>query len=360
MFELIKETILAPKAEWCSPAVECGIFPGLARNSDGSLCLLAVCGSEFESSDQRIVIYRGKASGTEWELQGDFGAIHVNGHIFTGCAKPTVLPDGSIIALGYGYECDKPEMSLSDYADKFGHFPTVHNFTMFSRDGGRTYSAPEYFATAGGIEFSGPALQVGNRLLAFGPPFSTSATGQRGLCYESLDGGHSWTQKSVFFEGDNITAWETRSALLPDGRIALIFWAFDLKTQKHLTNRLAISDDIGQSWKVIDTGIPGQASNFLVCDNDTLGILYAKREGTDPGVYLAKTKLAGNSLTVQETLNLYDATHGANANGNILNQFANLKFGQPSITRLADNSLLLLFWRRNEFGRYEIVLRKFR
>lgn len=361
MFELLNETILAPKADWCTPAVNCGIFPGLCRNTDGSLSLLAVCGSDFESSDQRLAIYKGNAAGTEWELLGNIGEITKNGHRFTPTAKPTCLDDGSIVALGYGFECDKPELSISDYAAKFGHFPPVHDFVLFSHDGGKTYSAPQYFDTPeGGIEFSGPALPVGNRLLAFGPPFNTNDSGQRGLCYESLDGGHTWHKKSTYFEGGTITAWETRSALLPDGRIVLVFWAFDLAAQKHLTNRIAVSADNGESWKVFDTGIQGQAANLILFPDDTIGILYSKREGENPGVYLALSQLNDDSIAVKDTALLYDATHGANANGNILNQFANLKFGQPSIYRLADNTLLLLFWHRNAQGGYELILRKFR
>lgn len=359
--ELLNETIIAPHAGWGTPATDCGIFPGLCRNADGSLALLAVSGSDFESSDQRIVIYRGSADGMEWQSCGDYGHISVNEHVFTGCAKPTVLDNGEIVALGYGFECDKPEMSLSDYCEKYGRFPTVHDFVLFSQDGGKTYSKPEYIDTPeGGIEFSGPALKVGDRLLAFGPPFNTDETGQIGLCYESLDGGHSWKRKSVFFKGGNITAWETRSTLLADGRIVLVFWAFDLEKQKHLTNRLAISNDNGQSWNVIDTCIQGQAANLLPLDGDLLGIVYTKREGNDPGVYFAKVKLEGQKITLIDTTLLYDASLGTNANGNILTQFASLKFGQPSLTRLVDNSLLLLFWHRNGAGQYELVLRKFK
>jgi sialidase-1 len=358
---LLHETVFAPNAHWCSPVVECGIFPGICVNPDGSLALLAVCGSDFESADQRVVAYSGSVDGTQWTPCGDWGEIRSNGCLFNVTAKPTLLPDGTLLALGYGYERDLPDLSISEYAERHGRFPTVRNFVAYSHDGGRTYTPPAFLdLPRDGIEFSGPAIPLPDgRLLAFGPPFSVSAGGQIGLCYESTDQGHSWREKSVFHDGGDITAWESRAALLPDNRLAVIFWAFDLKTQKHLTNRLALSDDGGESWRVLDTALPGQAANLLPAPDGTLGVIYAKREGDRPGVYHARCALRENALTVIDATQLYDAQGGANAKGQITTQFYNLKFGQPSLTRLSDETALLVFWRKSPAGRYEIVIRKY-
>ena len=358
---LLHETVFAPTAHWCSPAVECGIFPGICVKPDGSLALLAVCGSDFESADQRVVSYAGSADGTQWTPRGDWGEIRSNGHLFNVTAKPTLLPDGTLLALGYGYERDLPDLSISEYAERHGRFPTVRNFVAYSHDGGRTYTPPEFLdLPRDGIEFSGPAITLPDgRLLAFGPPFSVSAEGQIGLCYESADQGHTWREKSVFHDGGDIAAWESRAALLPDNRLVVIFWAFDLKTQKHLTNRLALSNDGGESWRVLDTALPGQAANILPAPDGTLGVIYAKREGDRPGVYYARCALRKDALTVLDTVQLYDAKGGANAKGQITTQFYNLKFGQPSLTRLADETALLVFWRKSPAGRYEIVIRKY-
>ena len=358
---LLHETILAPAAHWCAPAVECGIFPGLCARPDGTLALLAVCGSDFESADQRVVAYQGSPDGTQWTPCGDWGEIRSRGHLFNAAAKPTLLPDGTILALGYGYERDQPDLSISEYTEKHGRFPTVRNFVAYSHDGGQTYTPPEFLDLPhGGIEFSGPAVAAPDgRLLAFGPPFSVAADGQQGICYESADQGRTWREKSVFHHGGSITAWETRAAFLPDGRLAVVFWAFDLHAQKHLTNRLALSDDGGESWTILDTALPGQAANLLPNPDGSLGILYAKREGDAPGVYLASCDLRGNTLALRDTVQLYDVQDGANAQGRITTQFYNLKFGQPSLTRLADGASILLFWRKSPAERYEIVLRKF-
>ena len=361
MFNMVSERIVQAVAEWCTPKVSCGIFPGVCVNADGTLTMLVVCGSGFESADQRIVVFHGTPDGLEWSPCGDWGELRSNGFLFQACAKPTLLKDGSIIAIGYGYEREETEMSLSGYAEKHGHFPTVRNYVAFSMDGGRTYTAPQFIEHSyGGIEFSGPAVPLADgRLLAFGPPFSVDANNQVGLCFESIDNGRTWHEKSVFQPKGAVTAWETRGIPLGDGRIAVVSWAFDLTTQTHLTNRLAISDDGGVSWRQFDTGIPGQAANLVELPDGTIGVLYAKREGDDPGIYLQQATLTTDGVKLLDRTLLYDVSAGANVSGQILKQFYNLKFGQPSLTRLAGGGWLLSFWRKNEKDEYEVVLRKF-
>ncbi len=361
MFKMISEQTIKPIAEWCTPKVPCGIFPGVCVTADGTLAMLLVCGSAFESADQRVVVFHGSKDGTEWTHYGNWGELRSHGLVFQACAKPTLLKDGSIVAMGYGYEREEMELSLSGYAEKFGHFPTVRNYVAFSSDGGRTYTAPLFIEHAyGGIEFSGPALLLNDgRLLAFGPPFSVDANNQLGLCFESIDNGRTWHEKSVFQPTSGVTAWESRGIHLSDGRIAVVSWAFDLTTQTHLTNRLAVSADGGETWRQFDTGIRGQAANVVELPDGSLGILYAMREGDAPGIYLQKVSLAQDGVKLLDLTMLYDVSAGANVSGQILKQFYNLKFGQPSLTRLTDGGWLLSFWRKDEKDECEVVLRKF-
>lgn len=362
MFKMIAERIIQPNAEWCTPKVPCGIFPGVCVTADGSLAMLSVCGSGFESADQRVVVFHGTPDGLEWKECGNWGELRSDGCVFQACAKPTLLRDGTIIAMGYGYEREETEMSLSGYAEKHGHFPKVRNFVAFSSDGGRNYTSPQFIEHAwGGIEFSGPAVLLSDgRLLAFGPPFSVDEKSQIGLCFESMDNGRSWHEKSVFQPTSSVTAWETRGIQLSDGRIAVVSWAFDLKSQMHLTNRLAVSDDGGLTWRQFDTTVHGQASNLIELPDGSIGLLYAKREGDEPGIYLQRMVLDGEGIKLHECELLYDVSEGTNVAGQILKQFYNLKFGQPSLTHLADGYWLLSFWRKNSSDEYEIVLRKFR
>lgn len=355
--KLLGESILAPSAEWCGG--HACMFPGLCVKPGGSLALLAVAGTAFESADQRTVVYTGSADGLTWQPHGDIGEVRSNGHLFCTSAKPTALPNGRIVALGYGFEREEPELSISGYAEKHGDFPKVRNYVQFSEDGGISYTPPKFLEHGyGGIEFSGPSLRLTDgRLLAFGSPFGLKAAeAQIGLCFESTDDGQSWHEKSVFHRSGSVTCWECRGTQLPDGRIAVVSWAFDLATQRHLTNCLALSADGAENWQSLDTGLPGQAANLLPMGDGTVGIVQARREGDHPGIYLTVWNLA--NAKPERTMLLYDVAGGANVAGKITDQFYNLKFGQPALHRLEDGTFLLVFWRCTGPACYEIVIRK--
>ena len=324
------------------------MFPGIARNHKGELVLECCGGSDFESSDAAMYYFKSSDNGISWDYRGellDIASLKLP-HYLTASCKPVQLNDNSMLSVGYGFLRDKPEMGLSDYAEKFGTFPKVLNFVSRSTDGGSSWSAPEliehgYF----GLEVSGPALQLANgEVLFFAPPFDLKAVEQLGLVMSSSDGGRTFKEKSRFFRSDDTTSWEVRSTQLASGRIVLIFWAFDLKLQQHRPNHIVWSDDNGATWcEPVDTGIPGQAAN-LVQIGDKLSAVWCKRAGDNTGIYLTELDLSGDTLTVGETACLWDAAGNANANGDITQQFAALKFGQPQAMMLDDKTLMLSFW----------------
>ncbi len=331
-----------------SPDNTNAIFPGATRLDDGSLLLLFVSGSGFESSDQHMVKARSLDGGRSWRMEGnlyDYSKLPFS-EPFTDCCKPTSLGGERVIAVGYGFRRDEPQMGLSDYAEKFGRFPAALNPILTSEDGGRSWKGPWFVPhDYAGLELSGPALRCADgRLLIFAAPFVLKAKLQQGFTFESCDGGVSWKQTGTFFSSAEVAPWEVRSVQLPSGRIVLVIWAYDLVNQRHLANQLVWSDDGGRSWsRPIDTGLRGQASNFLIRDGK-LGIVQARREGAAPGIYLSFVELHDDSVTLLEEACIWDAAGMANRVGKIEEQFANLKFGQPSVVALDDETYLLLFW----------------
>ena len=363
-FALLSETTLAPETVWCDKIVPCGLFPGLCRRPDGSLFLMLVCGTAFESADQRMLCFIGSADGTRWQEAGNLGKIVApSGIPISLSVKPSLLPDGRILALGYGFEREDPDETISGYAEKHGAFPKVWNGVLVSGHAGGAFSPIDFFPQSqrGGVEFSGPAITLRNgKSLAFGPPFNLDQNHQLGLCYESDDGGANWHEKSIYHDSPSITAWESRGMALADNRIAVTYWAHDLRTGRHLTNRIALSQDDGATWRDYDTKLPGQASNLVDLGGGQLGLLQARREGDAPGIYLTPIEITGDGVKAKESAMLYDVTGGRNTEGAMTTQFCNLKFGQPSMEPLQDGTHLLLFWRWNfSSARYEAVLAKY-
>ena len=324
------------------------IFPGLISLPGGELLAIYTAGSDFESADQLPYYSYSSDAGQAWTPGKPlFPTINLpSGGCFSCCCKPTLYGE-RVVAVGYGFERVDQTLSLSDYATKHGRFPKCRNFVCFSDTGKGDWSRPRFIEHAwDGIETSGPALvDALGQLHFFGPPFVLRGQVQRGLNYISRDGGISWQEQSQYFEHPEIAPWETRACLLPNGRIWLVFWAYDLAKEKHLNNFLVYSDDNGQSWsKPIDSGIHCQAANLLALPDypGQMLLVGAVREGSNPGIMLYQlNSVTGECLGAQPLLTLANM---CNAAGKIEAQFASLRFGQPALLRLPDGDILLSYW----------------
>ncbi len=321
----------------------CSRFPGVARLDDGTLVVLYDDGESVDSVNHAMRIAVSRDNGRGWEDGGvmyDAASLDL-AHPFTENCKPTAIGDNELVSVGFGFERDEPSLGLAAYAEKHGHFPAGHNTFSHSADGGRTWSRPVFIHHPHTVlELSGPALWCAaeKTLLAFGPPFVLKGERQRGICLASVDGGRTWQERGTFFQSATIAPWEGRSCRTADGRIWLVLWAYDLAKEEHLTNRLVFSDDLGATWSApIDSGVRGQAANLFDYGGE-LHLLYTRREGDAPGTYCTPVGKACPPLC------LWRSPAAASADGTIVQQFHNLKFGQPSMTQLDGGEWLLLFW----------------
>jgi len=347
------------------PQIANSMFPGAVRLGDGSLLMLFVSGSGFESSDMQVFKAFSTDEGATWNYAG---SLYDRSKLpfsvpFSDTYKPTLLADGSLLAAGYGFLRDRPELGLSDYAEKYGCFPECRNAVLWSHDHGNTWTIPQVIEHSyAGMELSGTALLCADgNLRFFAPPFLLKTKEQRGLVFESADNGKNWKETGTFFASkDNVAPWEVRSIQLPSGRIVLVLWMYDLKNQKHLNTHLVYSDDNGRTWNgPLDTGLRGQASSLMLWRGQ-LGIVQARRELPNPGIYLSMVKFDGDaSLRVTDEACILDAAGMANAGERIEHQFLTMKFGQPSTIPLKNDEYLLFFWFNNG-SNYSIQVRKFR
>ncbi len=330
----------------------CSRFPGAALTNDGKIVILYDDGPNCDSPEHEMRIAFSSDRGRSWQDGGimyDQAKLDLP-HRFTENCKPTLIGNNELIAVGFGFLRDEPELSLSDYAIKYGKFPASYNTFNRSSNGGKSWQLPDFithrFDTA--LELSGPALWNAEKqtLLVFGPPFVLQGNAQRGVCLGSRDRGVNWEEYGTFYTSEHTAPWEVRSLQESSGRIWLVIWAYDLEKKVHLNNQLVYSDDCGHSWSpVLNTNIYGQAAN-LFCINDKKFLLYTVREGENTGIYCAGFDLqSDNTLAVGEPTLLWDANCSVLTNNErIEKQFRNLKFGQPSITALGDGKYLLLFW----------------
>jgi sialidase-1 len=324
-------------------------FPGAVTLPSGEIIVLTEIGEAFESADSRTHVIRSADNGHTWHFQGELYPMPP-GQLYSECLKPTILNDGRIIAIGYRFDRTNPDLPIGN--PQTGGLLPGKDVVSFSSDAGRTWSIPTEIQTGYSelLEISGPCIELASgELLALGTPFKqwdgSNPTGQYGFLLRSRDSGKTWDCTTKYFDLDGaVTPWESRLCQMPDGRLVTISWCYDLKKDQSLSNHVVFSNDNGHTWsKPFDTGIMAQASNLLAIGEDRLLTIHAHRKG-HIGLALRLVDIHNNRWNVLAEEFIWGNSKNANSSGSIIEQFANLKFGQPSLLRLSANELMAYFW----------------
>ena len=333
----------------------CAKFPGLVELPSGELIAMFEIGEAFESVDSRTYLSRSSDSGKTWQLQGELYNQADAGldYPYSECLKPTLLKDGSLIAVGYRFDREDPDRPIGN--PEGGGLLPGNDVVSFSNDEGRTWSIPKIIEHGYPevLELSSPCVQLSSGdIVAIGPPFKmwdgSNPTGQFGVLLRSTDKGKSWDATGRFFEltidGRQISPWESRLCEMQPGRLVVITWAFDIGANKHLPNHITVSHDYGNTWsEPIDTGIMAQASNLMWLENDKLLTIHTHRAG-EVGLYVRLVDFSDDRWHCEAEQCLWTKTVAQDTSKDIIGQFAALKFGQASFTRLADGDILATFW----------------
>lgn len=318
-------------------------FPGLARLPNGDIVAVSSIGQAFDAADMRAVVSRSTDNGQTWSAPTP---LHTQ--TFTPeeseTFKPAALADGTLLATGYVFLRPTPLTPIVD--PKTNELLPLHNKLSRSHDGGHTWTVPERFIVEDtGLELSGPIIQrASGELLGSGAPFHLGPDNHEGWLISSRDNGKTWQKKSIFFraEPSTIAPWESRLIDFGGTRIGILFWAFDIAAGRNLTNRLALSDDNGKTFRTFDTGIHAQASNGLALGDSELLSIHAHRE-SPVGLNIYRSHLHQNRLEVLDTLALFADEKLGQRTGQA-DPFASLRFGQPSLLALGQGEYLACCW----------------
>jgi sialidase-1 len=331
----------------------CAKFPALVQLPSGELLAMFELGQAFESVDSQTVISRSSDSGRTWQLQGrlyDTEELDLDWPV-SECLKPTLLKDSTLVAIGYRFHRRDPDLPIGN--PKTGGLLPGDNVVSFSSDYGITWSAPEIIkhTCPETLEISGPCVELDSGdILATGCPFKmwdgSNPTGQTGILLRSKDKGRTWDSSCRYFTtpGGRISPWESRICTMRTGRIVVIVWAFDMGANKHLPNHVTVSHDNGATWsEPINTGHMGQASNLMWPGNDMLLTVHAHREG-DPGLYVRLVDFKNDKWKMVRQEVIWCEAPCQDTSKGIVEQFANLKFGQPSLLKLENDDILATHW----------------
>ncbi len=323
-----------------------GYFPGLAKLPSGDLLAMFPMGEAFEAA-MTMHVSRSQDQGHTWALEGPMNEGLEPRKLAPGGLKPTALSDGTVIALGYGFHRDDPEISINP--ETGGTLPG-ENYVSFSSDEGRTWSMPESIPLTQPeiLETSGPCVELRNGdLIAAGPPFpmwdGTMPSGRKGFLLRSHDKGKTWDSGTVYYERADLWPVECRPCEMQDGRIVMMIWCLNDTAGKSLTNHVVVSHDNGMTWSdPIDTGVPAQASNVMYLGGERLLAIHCQREG-DVGLYVYVVDFSDDKWRIVGGEDIWDNAPSAHI-GRLADMGLGLKFGQASLLQLDDGEILATHW----------------
>ncbi len=327
-----------------------GYFPRIAQLPSGDLLAMVVIGEAFESVDLTTHVVRSTDLGRTWQLEGPLHDKSTERVPTSDAMKPTVLRDGSLVAIGYRFFRSNPDEPIAIATT--GGLQPGEDVVSFSADEGRTWTVPEVISNVcpGFAELPGPCIETrAGDLLTFGATFplpdGTFPAGQYGVLLRSKDKGRHWAPQSPYFDtpGRNINPYESGACEMQDGRIAVIVWAYDHRAGKNYPNHVVVSHDNGHSWsKPVDVGTPAESSNILWLGGDTLLAIQCQRIG-DIGLFVREVDFSGDVWRVVSETNIWGGVR-AHATDSFARQCATMKFGQPSLLQLTNGDILATHW----------------
>lgn len=335
-------------------------FPFLCELPSGKILAAHQMGQAFESVDGTTFLSESTDGGLTWSKPWQMHDKSTETVPMNDTCKVSRLPDDRLIALGYQFFRENPDLPLSN---ELGGLLDDEIVFAISEDEGRTWSPRQSVPCAWGnhVEASAPitVLQDGSwaaPIAGFTKWDGTEAGRNCGRLLRSYDEGKTWNDDVICtaFPGDTVTCFEQRMCQLDDGTIVVISWNEDLKTGQRYNNHLTFSHDNGLSFSdPVPTGILGQTASILALGGTKVLTLHAVRRDTDrPGIYACIVDVAGDQWKLEEIECVWEPNSPMVKNLKAHAVFSFLKFGQPGCIRLSDGDILTSHWLCEE-GQYK-------
>lgn len=327
-------------------------FPSVLQLEGGEMVASFGIGQAFEAPDLHTHIARSTDQGETWTLEGRLYPGTPD-RITSDACRLSHGENGEIVAFVIRHDRKRIDEGLAN-PENLG-FVEVELLLFRSRDAGRTWSAPETIEpplTGPSFEMTSPIvpLRDGRWLL----PTSTwrgwdgyCPNGMRMVAFASADQGKSWPSYLDVMADENgsVIYWESKIVELNDGRLLAAAWAYDERESKDLPNRYAVSQNAEEPFsEPRSTGLLGQTLNMMQLDDGSILTVYRRID--NPGLWANVSRLDGIEWVNEGQFPLWGQRMSGltSQNENMTDNFAVLKFGAPSLCRLADGTIYVSFW----------------
>ena len=164
----------------------------------------------------------------------------------------------------------------------------------------------------------------------------------------SDDRGRTWRHRSMLrFDDPGTRAAEAWVAELADGRLVGACYHFKGNdgVNQILPNAFGVSDDQGDNWhKTGQTGVKGQTVSLTGLPDGRALLCFVRREGgSADGVWLTTARPGGLAFNPEHTQIVWQPQR-AGVQQDEPGSWLDFKFGEPSLTVLTEDTVLVTFW----------------
>lgn len=322
-------------------------FPSIQALPDDTLLCMCRHATARESDDGVILIHRSKDGGVTWDRAGQ---LPEPPDVVAGWRLPggfAVTGDGRAIAcVRYprsGTGDGQLVASSQDRGDTWSALAPIDN-APFDRmgPGGNLLTMTDGTIVACG--------EWGEERTDDEPP-DWAATITR-----SHDGARSWEPwRRVQGPADNTYYFDLRLARLADDSLLAAFWTHDMTSDSGLNVHTAVSKDAGETWsEPQDAGVWGQVTDVLGLQSGrVIAVTNHRREPM--GVRAVLSDDGGASFDEEHHLELWGIDPARVRSAPVLStkrdlvedafdSYHHFTFGTPSITQLADGTIIVAFY----------------
>ena len=340
-----------------------GFFPSIFELSDGRIGALTVIGEAFESVDSACYVSYSSDGGKSFGAPRRILVPSESPDKTTVYAKITALKNGRLVALGYAFPRDNPELPLGNPEN--GGLIDDYVFYAVSDDGGESFSEIKQIDTSFSphVEASAPITELSDGswitpITCFPDWSGRMHSDLMGRALYSPDCGETWSDSGICMSfGDRrITCYEQRMCQLESGTLITIGWNEDTVTGERLCNHYTASYDNGKTWTYPEScGVLGQASSVCALGGERLLALHAVRRDTDrPGIYAYVVDFSDRTWRVTDSALIWEPSTPIVKDSKMAEIFSFLKFGQPGAIKLSDGDVLMAHWYCDQ-GQYRTV-----
>ena len=330
-------------------------FPALQALPDDTLLCMCRHGSARESDDGEVLIHRSVDGDATWNRAGSL-------------SEPDDAGEGTRFPGGFGITPHGETLATVFYPKKNAG---AGQFLARSKDGGTTWSdlqpldsSPfESMAPGGNL-----ATLDDGTLIAAGewgdeqgddslPDWAAAIT-------RSHDGGRSWEPwRRIQGPGERgLYFFDLRLTRLTDDRLLAVYWTHDMERDAGVNVHTAFSEDAGESWsEPQDAGFWGQVTDVLGLQSGrAVAVTNHRREpmgvrallSDDGGAHFDEHHVELWGIEPARIRNAPVLSKRRDLVENVLDSYHHFTFGTPTVTQLADGTIIAAFYVTEEHVTY--------